>query len=407
MYLEFKHLNMLKKIRNCILEKVLAVYRHVLYQFSDKRFILFNVVRENHYLMFEPLYERLKRDPRLNLYFTSSWERKEDGPVPTEVLLGKHNIRPDRIISPFQARWRRWDICAEVDYKFARNFWPATRIQMFHGFNGKFRDKGRDGTIHQLISKFDALFCFSHTHERLFKESGYLKKNCRTFCIGFPKLDKILCAEPTRETILKDYGANPEKRSILYAPSWNSQLSLNNIGEDLIELLCRTGWTVMVKPHPMSLQTFGDLPDYKRHDWHQYLSRLHQEGRMIYVTEQNSCRYLKASDILISDHGSTVYEFMVLNRPILYYDTDEAESVMTIKQHLPKLRRVVLPFQTPREAIDIIRKEAWNDHPVETDIRRELIDFRFYDIGRATDRALQAMYSLMQLAPVKDQVNHS
>ncbi len=382
-----------------ILTFIFAVYRRILYAVSDKRAILFNVVRENHFLMYEPLYERLSRDSRLSICFTSSWDSDSGCQNPARKLLDKYNIPPERIISARQAYWRRWDICVDVDYKIARTVWPTTRIQMFHGFNGKFRDKGLDGTIHQSISKFDALFCFSQAQESLFKASGYLKKNCRTFCIGLPKLDEILCTQPTRDAVLSEYGADPGKLALLYAPSWNPELSLNSIGEELIEALPKTGWTVMVKPHPMSLQTFGDISGYKRYNWHQYLSRLHREGVIVYITDQNACRYLKAADILISDHGSTTYEYMILNRPILYYDTVKAASIMTMPETLPKLRRVVVSFQSAPEVLDIIKNQKWKDFPAEPEIRRELIEFRFYDIGQAAIRAVDAIYLLLKIIP--------
>jgi hypothetical protein len=97
---------------------------------------------------------------------------------------------------------------------------------------------------------------------------------------------------------------------------------------------------------------------------------------------------------------------MVLNRPILYYDTADAASIMTMPQSLLKIRRVTLPFQTAQGAFEIIKNQRWKVCPADPEIRKELVEFRFYDIGQAANRAVQSMYSLLNLSSWNSQ-DHS
>lgn len=133
-------------------------------------------------------------------------------------------------------------------------------------------------------------------------------------------------------------------------------MSLNTIGEKLIECLQSGPWTLLVKLHPMSCHTYAIPPGYSRTDWPQFLDKKARSGRLIHVTDQITARYLRAGDVLITDHGSTLYEYMVLGRPILYYDTPEAQAVMTMPETLTVIRQAVHTFQQPDQALQILTK---------------------------------------------------
>jgi hypothetical protein len=399
------------------------IYCELLYRIITKRKILFNVLWENHFEIFAPIYDKLRTDPRLQIYFTSAYSRKYHKRLrhdtnrpqqskaavskkePALHLLKPYDVEPSKILSYKQVRWRRWDVCIEADYKTPRMILPTKLIQIFHGFSGKFTSNSEvskfDGTINFAAGKYDKLFCFSPKHLELFLQSDFLKKD-RTvaWCIGFPKLDGLVNDKVSRNELLRSYGADPSRMSVLYAPSWNPQLSLNRIGEELIELLSHRLWTLLVKLHPMSYQFYGAIEGYSRQNWYQFLNGLAKKRRLIHVQDQNSCRYLKSADILITDHGSTLYEYMLLNRPIFYYDTPEASSIMTMPEHLPSIREATHPFQKPQEVLKLLMKGKFTDILCKTEVRKRLVREHFYDVGGATNRAVSAVYELLDLEPL-------
>jgi len=401
------------------------VYCSLLYRTSSKRKILFNVLLENHYELFAPVYTRLLKDPRLRIYFTSTLGHKYYKRLRREMslfeqfkgrLFGKepalrylkpYDIDSSKILSPWQVRWRRWDICIEASYKPPRLIFPTKLIQVFHGFSGKFTLKGRsdkiDGTINPAAEKYDALFCLSPKHTELFLQAGFLKDKTSVLCVGFPKLDALVNGSISRDEVLRSYGADPSRMSVLYAPSWNPELSLNHIGEELIESLSHQKWTLLVKLHPSSYQFNGNIKGYIRNDWAQFLDALATQGRLIHVRDHCTCRYLKAADVLITDHGSTLYEYMLLNRPILYYDTPKASLIMTMPEKLPKIRQATHPFQRSQQTLDLLSTGGFADTAGMAEAREQLVQERFYDVGGATERVVKAVYRLIKLAPAARQ----
>lgn len=403
-------------IAGSLIKLLFDIYRALLYKVSSKRKILFNVVRENQFEMCAPIYHKLRNDPRLRIYFTSAlchnyykrlkrtmgWLGRFKAVAlskqPALRLLAPY-IDSSGILSDQQVRWRRWDVCIEVQYHSPKIKLPTKWIQMFHGFAGKLTPDGENYTVNKRAGKYDRLFCFSPKLVEHYIQSGYIKDEKAALCIGFPKLDGLVDGNITRDKVLQSYGADPSQMSVLYAPSWNPELSLNNIGEELIELLSNRQWTFLVKLHPISYQFVRRVEGYTRGDWDRFLDAQAAQGGLIYVRDQYSPRYLKAADVLITDHGSTLYEYMLLNRPVLYYDAPEAGSVMAMPETLPRIRRATRTFQRPQQALDLLSTGGFADTAGMAEARQQLAQERFYDVGGATERAVKAIYELIGLEP--------
>jgi len=419
---EMKKIPGFKKIGAIIslpLKELYKIYCSLLHKISPKRKILFNVMLENQFELFSPIYNKMYGDTRIQIYFTSTLSRKyykikrsemnwyewfkanAFGKEPTMCFLSAHNIEPSKILSDLQVRWYRWDMCINASYKPPRVIFPTTSVQIFHGFSGKFTVKEKkkkiNGTINPAGEKFDALFCLSPKHAGLFLQAGFLKDKTSVLCIGFPKLDALRDGCISRDEVLKSYGADPSRMSVLYAPSWNPELSLNNIGEELIESLSHQKWTLLVKLHPKSYQ-FKNIESHKRKNWDHFLNTQGAKG-LIQVRDQCTSRYLKAADVLITDFGSTLYEYMILNRPILYYNTPEASSIVSMPEVLPRIHQATHQFQKPQEALELLATGGFVDTAGMAEARKQLVREHFYDVGGATERAVQAIYKLLELAP--------
>lgn len=385
-----------------------------------KKKILYNVIRDYDYELFRSVYERLIEDPGLDIYFGSAlsrscrrlrkkqtrfWKRhllRINNRQPTLNILKHYGIDKKKILTEFQMKWTRIDLSIDTNFiGKIRNKFPLTlkRVQTFHGFSGKKTASGEDATINSAAGEYDALFCFSDWHAELFRKSGFLTDRTRIYTIGFPILDGMIDSKIGRNTVLKQYGADVSKLSVLYAPSWNPQLSLHNIGKNLIEKLVDNSWTLLVKLHPNlmgkqpAVQAGGEI------DWRTYLENYERKNKLIVLRDHYSPKYLQAADVLITDYGTTLFEYMLLGRPIIFYDTSEAASVSSLPEKMPQIRRAVHLFSNAEQAIDLLKTGRYKDTEGMSEAKRNLAEERFYDVGGATDRAVKAIYELLEIEP--------
>jgi hypothetical protein len=127
---------------------------------------------------------------------------------------------------------------------------------------------------------------------------------------GYPPLDPLF-----RRTPAPPLPLDPSRPTLLYAPTWNLGLtSVEMLGERLIDLVRARapGINVLIKPHPV----IGDW----RPRWMARFERMaatHQGVHVVADTHADVVPYLLASDVLLSDASSVVFEFLALDRPII------------------------------------------------------------------------------------------
>jgi hypothetical protein len=356
----------------------------------------------NHYELYKRIYNSLKGDGRLGIYFTDSLS----GTKKWLRFLLAEGIQAEQLLGWREVMFRRWDVCIDPDYYSPLVLRPAKWVQTSHGVAGRRRpDTGVDYTVSKRLRRYDKFFCYSKGQQELMRASGWLNNDEAAVLIGYPKLDGLVDGSFSRDEVLRSYGADPAKLSVLYAPSWCSNFSLEQIGDGLIDLLSDGPWALLVKLHPRSYQpktrSIGESMGHK-HNWREFLDSRAKQGRLIHVLDQDTCRYMAAADILITDQGSTLFEYMVLGRPILYYDTDEGNKFIYVPGRLEKIRRAAHSFQTPQDALKLLKlfsRGQLHEGPDKAEARKECVQEVFYDVGGATDRAVAAIYRTLNIAP--------
>jgi hypothetical protein len=113
--------------------------------------------------------------------------------------------------------------------------------------------------------------------------------------------------------------------TVLLSPSWGSSGLLALYGEKLIGELSKTGWRVIVRPHPQSKISEKDM-----------LARLESlyaaNANIVWDYNRNNIYSLSKSDIMISDFSGIVFDYILLfNRPVIYnnqkFDTRMYDAV--------------------------------------------------------------------------------
>jgi hypothetical protein len=190
---------------------------------------------------------------------------------------------------------------------------------------------------------------------------------------------------------------DPAKRTVLYAPTWTPHSSLNLLGEALVRALVDASFTVIVKLHENSRDSraanSGGI------DWVSRLAPL--LGRAGYLVQSSDASpWMVAADVLITDHSSIGFEYLLRDRPVVRIEVPEL------------LRRT----QIPQEYVDLLIAASITTHAV-TDtvaaVERAFADPRagstercavaadlFHAPGRATFNAVRELREVMEMAPV-------
>ena len=107
----------------------------------------------------------------------------------------------------------------------------------------------------------------------------------------------------------------PHPVTVLLAPSWGESAILKRYGARIIEALLKTGYHVIVRPHPQSFTSEKELIEG--------LMRQFPDGEQLEWNRDNdNFEVLRRADILISDFSGVIFDFaLVFDRPVIYADT--------------------------------------------------------------------------------------
>ncbi|MFI9238213.1 CDP-glycerol glycerophosphotransferase family protein [Streptomyces sp. NPDC053079] len=174
---------------------------------------------------------------------------------------------------------------------------------------------------HEMVARWDALIAPSEEFERTFvRANAYTGELLRT---GLPRNDVLVRwndpEQRDRATAVREQLQIPDGRKVLlYAPTFRdgARGSGESVRVDLAELVRATGeeWTIVVRPHY-----------YERFTVPRELGHALRDGREF--TDLNDL--MLASDALLTDYSSVMFDYANLGRPILLYtdDYDDYRSV--------------------------------------------------------------------------------
>ena len=128
--------------------------------------------------------------------------------------------------------------------------------------------------------------------------------------------------------------------TVLVSPSWGSSALLNVYGEKLIDPLVKTGWRIIIRPHPQS--AIAEKPMLDR------LVELYKDNPNIeWDYSHENIHSMSKSDIMISDFSGIIYDYVFLfNRPVMLnlqrhdlrlYDAHNLEQEPSYIQNLKKI----------------------------------------------------------------------
>lgn len=359
------------------------------YDRRDVRDILLDARTSMEYAMMAPVHAALARDPRLRVWVTSSERPRQLDTIYREAGAAA------RRISPRWAMTRRFDACLAADFVWASLPRGSCRVQMFHGVAGKWGHIYDRPTM--SMRDWHRLFFINERRLRNFVAAGAIDAGSDAIrLVGMPKADCLVNGSLQRDAILAAAGLDPQRPSVLYAPTWTQFSSLNAIGEDVVRGLMKAGYTVLVKLHDNSLdmayESSGGI------DWVARLTPLLQGGHGLLVRDANASPWLVAADVLISDHSSIGFEFLLLDRPVVRIEMPELIRRAGIpEEYVALMAAAATTASTAGEVLRTVER-GFADPAQKSGTRRHVAAELFYDPGRATQRAVRELYALIGLA---------
>ena len=126
--------------------------------------------------------------------------------------------------------------------------------------------------------------------------------------VGIPYMDKMAARLETCDPL-------PEHpRTVLLAPSWGSSALFGIYGGKIIEVLLKTGYHVIVRPHPQSFASEKELME-------DLMTKYPASEQLEWNRDTDNFEVLRRSDILISDFSGVIFDFsLVYDKPVIYTD---------------------------------------------------------------------------------------
>lgn len=182
---------------------------------------------------------------------------------------------------------------------------------------------------------------------------------------------------------------------MIYAPTWSAQSSLNAAGERIIAALAGMPLNVIVKLHVCSYIPRGSGGV----DWRERLHPWSARPNVRVVSDPDASPYLVASDLLVTDHSTVGFEFMLLDRPVIVvHQPALIDSAAINPEKVELLHSATHVVHDVADLPTVVGEELRRPDRL-SDNRRAIAEALFYRCGTATDRVMTVVYELLDLAP--------
>lgn len=354
---------------------------------DGRRRILVDARTPVNYTMVAPVVRAMAEDPRIEFWFTASEE-------PDKIASIYREARGVRTIHPRRAALMKFDAYVASDFMWASLPRGTCRIQVFHGVGGKY---GFDAPT-ESMREWHRLFFVNERRLRNFIAAGAIEADSPAIrLIGMPKADCLVDGTFERDAVLAGLGLDPARPTVLYAPTWSPASSLNAMGVDLVKRLLQRPVNLIVKLHDRS----RDLRERYSGgvDWVATLQPLLPAGRAVLAPGHDISPYLVAADLMVTDHSSAGFEFLLRDRPIVRIHRPALIELANIHaDYVNLLASVAESVDTVDQVLAAIERGLADPAARGAERRRVAADL-FYRPGGATARSVAALYEAVELQP--------
>ena len=191
------------------------------------------------------------------------------------------------------------------------------------------RSKGVGRYVHVLHAPSDAamyrMFGLDY-YDAVLLSGEYQKAQIRELeqKRGLPEKELILTGLPSLDSLQARLEQSPplpeHPTTVLLAPSWGSSSLFGRFGGDIIAALCKTGYDIIVRPHPQSFVSEKELME-------KLMQEYPENEHLSWNRDNDNFEVLRRSDIMISDFSGVIFEYaLIFGKPVIYGDTEYDKS---------------------------------------------------------------------------------
>lgn len=272
---------------------------------QQKQQVVFYSESRHYHIYFKKLIDDLLGEPGLSICYITSDKNDpliEKAPAGMNVLYVKwmlgflfSRIRADVMIMTMP----------DLDnFLFKRSQGVGTYVYMFHAAVSTHQQYRKKAFFH-----YDAVFCTGEYQLREIRkaEELYGQKQKTIIPYGYPLLDEL---QHSGNTV-----ATNDEPSILIAPSWFEGCILDTCIEELLQLLSKLPYKVILRSHP-------EYAKRKKKEFRKIQQLIVENPAMSMDELPNVFDRLPSADILITDRSGIAFEFAFgMRKPVLFIDT--------------------------------------------------------------------------------------
>ncbi len=207
---------------------------------------------------------------------------------------------------------------------------------------------------------------------------------------GMCKLDDLFSGKISRASVVKKFGLPDDYRYVLFAPTFNDELSAIPFVQDRISQVLPDDKTLLIiKPHPST------KPEYKE----MYRALPGKDKRVIFADELDITPFLALCDVMISDVSSAMMEFAALDKPVILFNNPNWTSYQNynpadIEFQWRDIGVQVADLDEMKAAVS----RCLEDPGLYADKRKEYTDLLFANKrdGKAAERIVKLALSLLE-----------
>ena len=137
---------------------------------------------------------------------------------------------------------------------------------------------------------------------------------------SLPEKELVVVGCPYLDTLKKKMEAIPAEPdhpfTVLVSPSWGASALLSKYGEKLLDPLEKTGWRIIIRPHPQSKKSEKEMLD-------KLTEKYKNSSNIEWDYNSDNIYSMKKSDIMISDFSGIIYDYTFLcDKPVMYVNAD-------------------------------------------------------------------------------------
>lgn len=223
-------------------------------------------------------------------------------------------------------------------------------------------------------------------YDAIMLSGEYQAKNIRDLekLRGLPEKELVMVGIPYMDEMAKRLESAPNvpehPTTVLLAPTWGASALFAVHGGKIIDALLKTGYHVIVRPHPQSFVSESEMIN-------KLMTEYPQSEQLEWNRDRDNFDVLSRSDILVSDFSGVVFDFtLIYDKPVIYtnpkfdlslYDAwwleDELWTVSALErigvelteQNLPELKALIDSCLTDSrfaEGRRQVKQETWANY---------------------------------------------